>query len=341
MNIPHRRRLDWEQIGSLLAAAGIDPGHAVSCTRLTDANFNTAFRVGLDPARSGRPSLVLKVAPAPETAILSYEHRIMHTEAMYYRTAAGRAPVPEVLHADFTRDLIDTDFLVLSDLPGANWHAQREHIGEPERERLRTELGGMVAALHHMTGTGFGYPQAPLSATWRAAFLAMVDALLADADAFAVDLPETTERIREIVTAAADPLDEVRTPVLVHFDLWDGNILVDRAAGRPWISGLVDGERAFWGDPLAEFVSLALFGDVETDPHLLNGYRSAGGRIEFDTGTRQRLAVYRCYLYLIMLVESVPRGLSASGDSAHVRLVTRHLRAELDTLAKGDVSWRS
>ncbi len=51
-------------------------------------------------------------------------------------------------------------------------------------------------------------------------------------------------------------------PVLVHFDLWPGNILVERpAAGEARIGGLVDGERMFWGDPLADFVSLALLGE--------------------------------------------------------------------------------
>jgi len=39
-----------------------------------------------------------------------------------------------------------------------------------------------------------------------------------------------------------DLLDVVRTPRLIHFDLWDGNILVE--AGQ--ITGLIDGERAFW-----------------------------------------------------------------------------------------------
>jgi Phosphotransferase enzyme family len=55
--------------------------------------------------------------------------------------------------------------------------------------------------------------------------------------------------IREAVRTTSAALDDVRTPVLVHFDLWDGNILLDRISGSVEIGGLIDAERAFWGDP--------------------------------------------------------------------------------------------
>lgn len=110
-------------------------------------------------------------------------------------------------------------------------------------------------------------------------------------------------------SAAAPVLDDVTRPALVHFDLWQGNLLVDGEPGARTIGGIIDGERMFWGDPAADFVSLALLGDVEKDEDLLAGYASsaADGAVVFDSSLRLRLALYRCYLYLIMLVETVPR----------------------------------
>lgn len=109
--------------------------------------------------------------------------------------------------------------------------------------------------------------------------------------------------------AASYVLDDVTRPALVHFDLWQGNILVAGEPGARRIGGIIDGERMFWGDPAADFVSLALFGDMEEDKDFLAGYGESapGGPVEFDASLRLRLALYRAYLYLIMLVETVPR----------------------------------
>jgi aminoglycoside phosphotransferase (APT) family kinase protein len=105
--------------------------------------------------------------------------------------------------------------------------------------------------------------------------------------------------------------------VLVHFDLWDGNILLDD--GR--LSGIIDAERAFWGDPVAEFVSLTLLHDL--DAPLLEGY----GRARFDAPARRRLTLYRVYLGLIMLVEMVPR---KDTNADRERFVSAWLAENLD-----------
>ena len=316
----------------MLEVAGVDPGQVQSHTEFTDATFNTVYRIGL---RGAAADLVLKVAPDPSLPTLTYERGIMRTEVMFYEQSAGHAPVPEVLHANFTRDVIGSDFLVLTELPGANVRTERERIGLDDWARLRRQLGGQVAALHRVTGTGFGYPQAALAPSWRIAFLAMVDAILMDADSFAAALPESTAVIREKMWAQADLLDAVSIPALVHFDLWDGNVLMDWTSGHAQVSGLVDGERAFWGDPIADFVSLALFADIEQDEPFLQAYRSAGGEIDFTSDTRRRLTLYRCYLYLIMLVEAVPRDFSGPDHERRARCISRELVAGLEILSAG------
>ena len=54
-----------------------------------------------------------------------------------------------------------------------------------------------------------------------------------------------------ILCAEAHPaLDEVQSPRLVHWDLWDGNVFVDPATAQ--ITGISDFERSLWGDPLME-----------------------------------------------------------------------------------------
>jgi hypothetical protein len=53
--------------------------------------------------------------------------------------------------------------------------------------------------------------------------------VLADGAAMDVSLPQPYAVIRERVHCCAAVLDQVCTPQLVHWDLWDGNIFIDPA----------------------------------------------------------------------------------------------------------------
>ncbi len=213
------------------------------------ARNNRVFRVS---AREGE--FVLKVSPGDQPG-LTYERSLMRTETEFCTLGSAVAPVPQVVHTDFSRSLVDGDVILATCLPGAPLYGR----SDVDRPRIRRQLGCAVAALHDVTGPGFGYPQLGLHETWTEAFFGMFDAVLADADRYGVPLPE----IRSLVHRHAARFDEVARPALVHFDLWDGNVLADE-------TGLVDGERAFWGDPVADFVSLALFREIDAD--FLTGY---------------------------------------------------------------------
>jgi aminoglycoside phosphotransferase (APT) family kinase protein len=294
------------RLTAALAGAGVSWDRVAGCRRLTGGTFNAVHLVDLaDGTR-----LVVKIPPGPDTPLLRYEQGILGTEALYYQLAGQcrDVTVPAVVAVETTG--VAGGYLVTTECPGSPWPELAPRPSGTERDELRAALGGQVARLHTISGTGFGYPSevvGPLRETWRAAFLDMVNAVLEDAGRFAVTLPRPTAGIRDWFTARTAVLDEVTTPALVHFDLWDGNILVESSSAGHRIGALIDAERAFWGDPVAEFVSLALFGDIEEDSPFLDGYRAAGGTVTFDGATRRRLSLYRAYLYLIMLVEAVPR----------------------------------
>jgi aminoglycoside phosphotransferase (APT) family kinase protein len=296
------------RLRAALAGAGISWDQVAGSRLLTGGTFNAVHLVSLaDGTR-----LVVKIPPAAGTPLLRYERQgILATEALYYQLAGEcrDVTVPDVVAVD-TADAAG-GYLVMTECPGTPWPQLAPPPAGAERDELRAALGGQVARLHTITGPGFGYPSepvGPLRETWRAAFFDMVNAVLADAETFAVTLPRPIADILEWFNVRAVVLDEVTTPALVHFDLWDGNILVESGPAGHRIGALIDAERAFWGDPLAEFVSLALYGDIERDTAFLDGYRGAGGTVTFDVAARLRLSLYRAYLYLIMWVETAPRG---------------------------------
>ena len=299
-----KRRLSAPELDALLRTAT-----GVGCrleAELTDGWFNTAYRVLLD---DGRPAVV-KLAPPAGAPVLRYERGIMATEAMVYRRIAPPAgaavPKPALLHSG-------TDFLAVSVLEGTPWDKAAEHLPPATAAALRRELGAITARLHTITSEDgrFGYPapEADLSAAdWRTAFGAMVEAVLEDAERWESDLGVSVTGIRALVAEGGRALDEVTEPRLVHFDLWPGNIFVDHAGDGARITGLIDHERAFWGDPAAELVSLEFGGDIGPDSDLVAGYVQAGGRLDFSPALRHRLTLYGLYLGLILVVECGPRG---------------------------------
>ncbi|WP_189781998.1 phosphotransferase family protein [Streptomyces capitiformicae] len=322
---------DWERARLVLAAAGLPPESLTERRSLGGGTYNTVEELSLTDGTR----LVLKIPPLPTTPGLAYESELLGAEAEFCRAAETvGVPAPRVVGAALGDSAPTGRHLLLTYCPGAGW----EDLEAAQAAALRRELGGLVARLHRVTGPGFGYPSqtfGPLTPDWRTAFTAMYDALLADARRYRAWLPRPVDEVARTAKAAYDCLDDVTVPSLVHFDLWDGNILVERGESVR-VGGLIDGERMFWGDPIADFVSLALLGDIRRDEDFLAGYQEAGGEVEFTASARRRYALYRSYLYLIMLIESVPRGLDDGHLAWRREQVAPQLTAALDELTEGD-----
>ncbi|MEU3936007.1 aminoglycoside phosphotransferase family protein [Streptomyces sp. NPDC029044] len=314
----------WERARHVLQEAGLDPGRLAHLAPLAGGTYNTVEELRLtDGSR-----YVLKVPPPAVVPGLRHERELLVSEAEFYRAAARvEVTAPHLVS-------IGDGFLLMTACPGDPWDGT---LTDAEHASLRTELGRQVARLHRVTGPGFGYPSGalgPLAPDWRTAFTGMIDAVLDDARRYRARLPRPVDEVARTAASAYGALDEVTVPHLVHFDLWRGNILVDRTAGEARIGGLIDGERMFWGDPLADFVSLALLGEIRNDEEFLAGYREAGGRARFDAPARLRLALYRAYLYLIMLTETVPRRVGEEQERWVQERVAPELCAALDEITR-------
>ena len=269
------------------------------------------WRAGLADGRD----VVVKVGPPPGTRLLRYERGLVAAEAAYFRTVRAGAPgvpVPEVLH-------LADDWIVTTLLPGTSLTEL------PDDPGVREELGAAIAGLHRITGPRFGYTgDRAAGPDWPTAYGAIIADLLADARDWDVPLPAGLDAL---AGRHHDTLATVTRPALLHFDLWDGNVLA--ADGR--LTGLVDGERFLWGDPLLDLVSPALFHRIEEEPEhpFLRGYTAATGLV-VDDAARTRLALYRIHLYVLMLTEGPSRGIPVGGERHD--FLTGLLEAELRDL---------
>jgi aminoglycoside phosphotransferase (APT) family kinase protein len=274
---------------------------------LTDGWFNAVFQIRTGDGRRA----IVKIAPRPGTPVLRYEQGIMSTEAMFCRQAGARPgiPVPELIGEG-------PGFLVMSEVEGVSWARAAGHLDAGERAVLLRELGQIVARLHALPCPpgrfGCPAPEAGLLANnWPAAFTAMVEAILEDAARWHSPIGISPAEVRDLLADSAEALAEVRKASLVHFDLWPGNVFITGAppaGGTPRVTGIIDHERAFWGDPAAELVSLEICGPAGPGSDLAAGYAEGGGQLSFTPALRRRLGLYRLYFGLILVVECGPRG---------------------------------
>jgi aminoglycoside phosphotransferase (APT) family kinase protein len=289
---------------------GFGPCAGVASWReLTSSCYNAAYAVTLDDGHD----LVLKVAPPPDPLLLAHEIDLMRAEVeVYAHSAAAGVPAPMVVFADFDRTLLGSDYAFLSRVPGQPLDQVAKAMSGADLAAARGQAASVAVRLHRITGTAYGYPRrrsGSWCSTWRAAFGVMTANVLADAERLGATLPAAPERIGALLRRHADALDDVHRPALVHFNLWDGNILVTRDGPYGWrVTGLVDAERAFYGDPLAELVSLTLLREIEEAPEVLDGFAAGGTPVELTGRVRRRIALYRTYLYLIMAIAGSTRG---------------------------------
>jgi Ser/Thr protein kinase RdoA (MazF antagonist) len=289
--------------------------------------YNAGYH--LDLVGGGPPRAFLKAAPPAELPCLTHEQGLMRAEIDTLRrvAAAGVGAAPRLLFADVSRRIVPRDVIVLEHLPGAL--LSETEVAEADAPALRRQIGALAAGIQAVVGPAFGYPHDPAlqAATWAEALGRMLEAVFDDARRLGVDPP--LEPLRARFLALLPMLGDVREPRLVHYDLWDGNILIERA-GQGWaVTGFIDWERAFYGDPLAELVSLSFHTPTfALDPAVLKGWRSVAP-LDLDGAVRRRIALYRGYLWLIMLTEAGPRGFLETQPRDKWPAIRRRLAGDL------------
>lgn len=304
-----KRLLNREELTAIVSKAFGTRRSIAEVHELKDGWFNSAYALLLNDGTRA----VLKVAPAGEGGMLRYERNVMRAEVKVLRLLkrAEGVPVPEVYYYQ-TADS-GTECFLMEHVPGIPYNKVKANLPKEEREQIERELGRYSRRINEIRGERFGYYalEERQGSDWADVFAEMMRGLLADAKDRSVSLPARDEEILALVQSRRDSLNEVTVPSLVHWDLWDGNVFV--AEGR--ITGLIDCERALWGDPLMEYYFRGLAGEV---PAFYEGY----GKMEFTEREKERMGLYDLYLALILHIECTYR---QYGDQEHIRWAAAHL----------------
>lgn len=307
-----KQHLDDGDLQAVIKAAFENSTSMLSACELKDGWFNSAYAITLDNGNK----VVLKVAPVNATSgVMRYERNMMkaEVEVLNLLKQTGRIPVPEVFHYDDSSSIIDGEFFIMEYLAGEPYNKVKESLSPLQREAIESELGRMNRLINEIKGEQFGYfaLEEGQGKEWSNVFMAMVSGLLADAKDANVTLPAEAKDIMEAIERHRSSLEEVKEPCLVHWDLWDGNVFVDNGK----ITGLIDCERALWGDPLMEYY----FRSLANCPTFVRSY----GISEMTPSQKKRLMMYDLYLDLILHIECTYRQYS---DQNHMNWAAQNLQ---------------
>ncbi|RKP53060.1 aminoglycoside phosphotransferase family protein [Cohnella endophytica] len=262
-----------------------------SCSELTHGWANSAYAVEL----AGGKKVVLKARPSTAVRLMRCEVDTMKAEVLAMRRLAEADPTfpaPAIYAYDDSLELLPVEYFVMDYIEGTLYNQVKSGMPEQERNVIEFQLGQLNRRINEVRGDqGFGYYANPVHTSWRRAFADMIQGVLEDGKESGVELSIPYEELEKEIERRLPALDEVIEPRLVHWDLWDGNVFVKDGK----ISGIVDFERAMWGEPLIE----QYFGKFNASP----GFREGYGYHPSTPTEIARRELYDLFLDLILFIE--------------------------------------
>lgn len=197
-------------------------------------------------------------------------------EAMRAAGGAG-ASVPEVRHVSLEKSEVPFNFMIMDRVPGTVMQIEVERDPSLYRQYL-VQVGEEMARIHSVGVEGYGFFDNNLAKGGRLGgqynrneehFIAALDR----DEEFYQDKEQWVD-IALIARALAilrknSGVAKCDKPVLVHNDIADWNIVVERKK----VAGILDWDECFGGDPVFDFATARLFYPDERFDYLLEGYK--------------------------------------------------------------------
>ena len=273
-----------------------------SVRELTAGQCNALYDLTLEDGRR----CVLKLASPDMTGLRRGERWLMESEVSAMRLVRERLPelpVPAVLCYDRSLEAADAPYFIMEYMDGELMGGMRRSWTEEDKAYWYRQIGQLIRRYTSVRGPSFGIVASGREfASFYDFYRDMLDMMLRDAVDFGVDLGVPPERIMERLPAGKWAFDEVTEPRLVHYDLWENNLLVKD--GR--ISGILDWERAIYADPLME----ERFLHYCRHPAILEGY----GQTTFSEAERERMAWYDLLMDAALMVDVFTRQYADDGQ---------------------------
>lgn len=273
-----------------------------SCTELTEGMCNAAYLLKFTDASKS----VLKIAAESDRGRMSNEVNLMEAEVRAMRLVheAGAVKVAKVQYYDDSHTICTGSYFFMEALEGQSYTSVQESFSEEEKRRIRYETGQVEKNITSIQGKSFGLLGDDLHRYQHLSDFVyqLIVNVLQDAKKKEVVLGVSDMEIQKIFLKDAVLFEEVTQPVLVHWDMWEGNIFVK----DKHICGIIDWERAMWGEAFMD----DRFRRHTRNQDFLQGY----GKEALTQAEMRRIYWYDVLLYLTMMTEGTYREYEDDGQ---------------------------
>ncbi|MFD2415166.1 phosphotransferase family protein [Amycolatopsis pigmentata] len=255
----------------------------LSAIELDGGLYNNTYRIEFPD----RDAVILRVAPEPGRQF-RIERRLMRgeqTSLPFFAPIA--AMMPRTLFADWTHDLIGRDYVFQTILDGVPAARAIHDYPRPAWAALYRQLGAVTKTVHSVRGERFGPVTGPGYDHWSEAVIRCLEDTAADLEDAGLDASD----MRAVATVAAEQteaLDAIEEPRLLHGDLWTPNLMLAPKAPEPLITGVLDHDRAWWGDPAADWSVFVASGKSAAKP-----FWDTYGTLPCSADANWRALIYR------------------------------------------------
>lgn len=269
---------------------------------LTEGMCNAAYRLAYEDGFK----TILKISSPIKNAFLTNECNLMDAEVKAMSLVAQKTDikVASVYAYDTTKRLCEGDYFFMECLDGASWISVIDNLGEDVNSMLHMKVGELQKQLSIVSGDKFGLLGDSIHQFDKLFdfIYFLINNVLNDAERRNVAIGISKNDILAVLIRDKVFFETIKTPTLVHWDMWEGNIFIKDGE----ISGIIDWERAMWGEAYMD----DRFRYHNRHIDFLKGF----GINEFSEEEMRRIYWYDILLYLTMMTEVTYREYEDNGE---------------------------
>ncbi|MDZ4991973.1 phosphotransferase [Clostridium perfringens] len=234
---------------------------------ITGGLFNTTYCIKL---LNTNEKFILRVGPVNTDLLLPFELNLMKGEEYVYSLCeANNISSSKILKCDVSKKLIPRDYMIIEYIDSKPFSELK--FDKETESFLYTEVGKHISKLHQITSKKFGRVYDVFNNkgfnSWSEFIFDEFQKVKNRLNEFDIFTEEELHSFESIIKRNFNLLDEIKTPHLVHCDLWTGNILIESYNSTPKVAAIIDADRSLFGDTDFELANPWIINE-----DFLNGY---------------------------------------------------------------------